>query len=73
MLIYTSLTHDQLAVACEALKATSYAKKIEAPTDSEGWDDYGIQILKNLRSADKAGWHHRMTARVRSLAGRDGW
>jgi hypothetical protein len=56
---------DQREAACEALKATPYANKVYPPTDSEGgWDEYVIQILKNLRSADKAGWHHRMTARV---------
>jgi hypothetical protein len=64
---HTSLTHSQHAVACEALKVTPYAKKVAVPADSEGWDEYVIQILKNLRSADKAGWHHRMTARVRSF------
>lgn len=57
---------DQREAACEALKATPYANKVDPPTDPEGWDGYVIQILKNLRSADKAGWHHRMTARVGS-------
>ena len=60
----TRLTHNQHEAACEALKATAYSKKVTLPSDSEGWDEYVIQILKNLRSADKAGWHHRMTARV---------
>jgi hypothetical protein len=56
----------QREAAYEVSKATPYAKKVDRPTDSEWWDEYVIQILKNLRAADKAGWHHRMTARVGS-------
>ena len=32
--------------------------------DLEDWEGYMIQVLKTLRSADRANWHHRMVARV---------
>ncbi|KAF2814539.1 uncharacterized protein BDZ99DRAFT_471954 [Mytilinidion resinicola] len=48
----------------EILENTSYAKNIPACTDLDEWEHYILQVLKALRSADKAGWHHRMTARA---------
>ena len=32
--------------------------------DGEDWSSYILQVIKALRSADKANWHHRMVARV---------
>lgn len=49
---------------CRYLEATTYARKVPAVQDLEDWEGYMIQVLKTLRSADKANWHHRMVARV---------
>ncbi|KAH0562228.1 hypothetical protein GP486_003076 [Trichoglossum hirsutum] len=46
------------------LEATLYARKIPPAQELDTWDTYVLQILKKLRSADKANWHHRMTDRV---------
>jgi hypothetical protein len=50
--------------ASGCLKASSYSKKLETPKNVEEWEPYILAMLKNLRGADKSGWHHRMTARV---------
>ncbi|KAI9810904.1 MAG: Histone transcription regulator 3 [Pycnora praestabilis] len=48
-----------------ALEATPYARKIPSPSeDPDMWEPYILQILKALRTADKANWHHRMIARA---------
>jgi hypothetical protein len=52
------------------LKAnTSYTKKVPdlQTGDKEEWLDYVAATLKALRSADKSGWHHRMTMRSAHL------
>ena len=49
---------------CHVLKATSYARKVPVVHDAEDWEGYILLVLKALRSADKANWHHRMVARV---------
>lgn len=46
------------------LEATPYARKIPPAQELDTWDTYVLQILKKLRSADKANWHHRMIDRV---------
>ncbi|KAF2672690.1 hypothetical protein BT63DRAFT_382587 [Microthyrium microscopicum] len=46
------------------LSATNYADKVAPPANMDGWEGYILAILKNLRNADKAGWHHRMTVRA---------
>jgi hypothetical protein len=55
------------AAGAEVLRATSYASKVTLETDEDSWEHYVLNVLKNLRAADKSGWHHRMTARVRNL------
>ena len=50
--------------ASEILQATPHARKVPPAQDRDGWDPYVLQILKMLRAADKANWHHRMTARA---------
>jgi hypothetical protein len=55
------------ASGAEVLQATSYASKVSIETDEDGWEQYVLNVLKNLRAADKSGWHHRMTARVRHI------
>ena len=49
---------------CRLLKATSYSRKVPDVQDEDDWPSYILQIIKALRSADKANWHHRMVARV---------
>jgi hypothetical protein len=51
----------------EVVRASSYASKAPIPTDLDGWEEYILKILKTLRSADKASWHHRMTARAAQI------
>lgn len=46
------------------MKATCYARKVSPVQDVEMWEGYIIRVLRSLRSADKANWHHRMVARV---------
>lgn len=46
------------------MKATPYSRKVPDVQDTEDWASYILQIIKALRSADKANWHHRMVARV---------
>ncbi|KAI9855249.1 MAG: Histone transcription regulator 3 [Trichoglossum hirsutum] len=46
------------------LEATPYARKIPPAQELDTWDTYVLQILKKLRSADKANWHHRMIDRA---------
>lgn len=52
---------------CHVLKATSYARKVPVVHDPEDWEEYILLVLKALRSADKANWHHRMVARVSNI------
>ena len=49
---------------CRFLKATAYSRKVPDVQDEDDWPSYILQIIKALRSADKANWHHRMVARV---------
>lgn len=46
------------------MKATPYSRKVPDVQDVEDWASYVLQVIKALRSADKANWHHRMVARV---------
>ncbi|KAI9783556.1 MAG: Histone transcription regulator 3 [Geoglossum umbratile] len=46
------------------LEATPYARKIPPAQELDTWEPYILQILKKLRSADKANWHHRMIDRA---------
>ena len=48
------------------MEATPYARKIPPAQELDTWEPYILQILKKLRSADKANWHHRMIDRVRN-------
>ncbi|KAF2760926.1 hypothetical protein EJ05DRAFT_461532 [Pseudovirgaria hyperparasitica] len=65
--IINKLVHDKSLgheSACEALQSTRYARTLGKSQDLDDWQSYVLQILKQLRSADKSGWHHRMTARA---------
>ncbi|KAF2191030.1 transcriptional corepressor of histone-like protein genes [Zopfia rhizophila CBS 207.26] len=48
----------------EILHHTSYSRNISGPENADDWERYILGVLKSLRSADKSGWHHRMTARA---------
>lgn len=48
--------------------STPWARKVSPPSDDpEAWKPYILEVLKNLRNADKSNWHHRIVARVLSL------
>ncbi|KAF2153397.1 hypothetical protein K461DRAFT_267974 [Myriangium duriaei CBS 260.36] len=49
--------------ACDLINLTPYANKVPRCEDMDEWDSYILQILKQLRNADKANWHHRMIVR----------
>lgn len=56
-----------LEKAVQYLQATSYAKGVQMPNDDQGkpdWEAYILSVLRKLKSADKSGWHHRITARA---------
>ncbi|KAI9879370.1 MAG: Histone transcription regulator 3 [Pleopsidium flavum] len=48
----------------DILQATPYARKIPPSEEIDTWESYILQVLKALRTADKANWHHRMVARA---------
>lgn len=52
------------AGGCGILQATPYARRVPNAQASEQWEQYIEQVLKMLRAADKANWHHRMVARA---------
>ncbi|KAF2236102.1 hypothetical protein EV356DRAFT_513347 [Viridothelium virens] len=57
-----------LAEAVRALSdTTQYAQGVSPPDDREAWNTYVLQVLKNMRVADKSNWHHRMTARAATI------
>ncbi|KAG8626911.1 hypothetical protein KVT40_005856 [Elsinoe batatas] len=54
----------ELSEACEIIRTTPYARKVPICDDIEDWDTYVLSVLKQLRSADKSNWHHRIIARA---------
>ncbi|KAL2818850.1 hypothetical protein BJX63DRAFT_44177 [Aspergillus granulosus] len=52
------------AEASKTLVATPWARKVPPPEDLGSWNKYIFDVLKNLKNADKANWHHRMAARA---------
>ena len=48
-------------------ETTPYAQGISAPNGLQAWTTYILQVLKNMRAADKSNWHHRMTARAATI------
>ncbi|KAJ9311709.1 hypothetical protein DTO271D3_7969 [Paecilomyces variotii] len=47
------------------LTTTPWARKVSPPAeDLEAWQPYILEVLKNLRNADKSNWHHRIVART---------
>ncbi|KZF19684.1 hypothetical protein L228DRAFT_224304 [Xylona heveae TC161] len=51
----------------EFLNATPYAAKAAPLTEKTDWVPFILRILKVLRTADKANWHHRMVARAAQI------
>ncbi|GAB7339489.1 hypothetical protein MBLNU457_6110t1 [Dothideomycetes sp. NU457] len=60
------------AEACQVLDATPYARKVEKVSEFDEWESYILSLLKNLRTADKSNWHHRMIARAARIIYGDG-
>lgn len=52
------------AEGSKTLLATPWARKVKAPEDKAGWQSYILEVLRNLKHADKSNWHHRMAMRV---------
>jgi hypothetical protein len=46
------------------LIATPWAKNLQPIEELESWKPFVLEVLKNLRNADKSNWHHRIVARV---------
>jgi hypothetical protein len=46
------------------LHNTPYAQNLSGPENEDDWERYILSVLKALRAADKAGWHHRIVART---------
>lgn len=55
------------------LQKTSYTQKAELkdPKGRREWLTFARQIIRNLRGADKANWHHRIMARAAQMAFED--
>ncbi|SMQ47241.1 unnamed protein product [Zymoseptoria tritici ST99CH_3D1] len=56
-----------LAQAKEALDHTHHARKETFPDNTDGWPAFMVAVLKNLRTADKSNWYHRMIARAAQI------
>ena len=54
----------QVPEACTLLEATPFVKKVQPAYDQDSWEPFILRLLGVLRTADKANWHHRMTARA---------
>ena len=47
----------------QVLQVSSHTRKVERES-RDHWELYILSVLKSLRAADKANWHHRMVARA---------
>ncbi|KAL8872240.1 MAG: hypothetical protein Q9174_002096 [Haloplaca sp. 1 TL-2023] len=65
-IIHKLVFSERLGVeaGCEAMSLTPYGRKIPPVQDFDDWEGYILQVLKALRSADKANWYHRMVVRA---------
>ncbi|KAL9595062.1 MAG: hypothetical protein Q9179_005136 [Wetmoreana sp. 5 TL-2023] len=59
----TLLRRALVEAGCDILSATPYARRVPSVQDLDDWEGYILHVLKVLRSADKANWHHRMVLR----------
>ncbi|KAK2738386.1 Histone transcription regulator 3 [Myotisia sp. PD_48] len=46
------------------LISTPWARKLTPVKDQESWKPFILEVLKNLRNADKSNWHHRIVVRA---------
>lgn len=68
-LIYSNLpylTSTQPLEASKTLAVSPWARKVDAPENTDGWKKYLLEVIKRFKSADKSNWHHRMSAKVSS-------
>ncbi|KAI7429220.1 hypothetical protein KC368_g17247 [Hortaea werneckii] len=65
-IVHKMVTRGELSLeqAREALTRTPYARTNDFPQEPSEWVPHMLIMLKNLRTADKANWHHRMIARA---------
>ena len=49
------------------LEATWYSHKMVVAEEDTDWKDYILRLLKIIRDADKANWHHRIVARMANV------
>lgn len=66
-MMHKCVVHGSIApsTACKVLaESTHFARKVEPCQDFDMWDTYVLNVIKNLRAADKSNWHHRMISRV---------
>ncbi|KAI7662079.1 hypothetical protein KC318_g9074, partial [Hortaea werneckii] len=65
-IVHKMVTRGELSLeqAREALTKTPYARTNDFPQEASEWVPHMLVMLKNLRAADKANWHHRMIARA---------
>ncbi|KAK4980988.1 hypothetical protein LTR28_010003 [Elasticomyces elasticus] len=49
---------------CRVLEASHHACSGAPCEDLDHWEPYILSVLKNVRTADKSNWHHRMVARA---------
>ncbi|KAL9588355.1 MAG: hypothetical protein Q9203_002833 [Teloschistes exilis] len=54
----------EVEAGCKVLESSPYARRVPTVQDLDDWESYILQVLKVLRSADKANWHHRMVLRA---------
>ncbi|RAL07102.1 putative transcriptional corepressor of histone genes (Hir3) [Aspergillus homomorphus CBS 101889] len=52
------------ADASKTLLATPWSRKVQPPGDKASWKRYILEVLRNLKNADKSNWHHRMAYRA---------
>ncbi|KAK3074351.1 Histone transcription regulator 3 [Teratosphaeriaceae sp. CCFEE 6253] len=62
IIVHKLLMRGELSLeeAHDALRHTRYARVSEFPQYMGAWMAYILTVLRNLRTADKANWHHRM-------------
>lgn len=55
------------------LRRSSYSQKVElkSPKGRAEWFVFARHVIRNLRAADKANWHHRIMARAAQMAFED--
>jgi len=56
-----AIDHEQGVLV---LQHTPFSHNSKSPDGADDWERYILSVLKELRNADKASWHHRITARA---------